>query len=101
MMESYDDYSDAELIELFCENNDLEYRPYYSGRGMFGDNCVGIVVDRGSEFDTIRDLAIYMNEMGRELPHTKEDTMGMSMILYWESIKDTREYDEDNNEGEN
>lgn len=94
-MDTYDDYKDCELIELFCENNDLEYRSNYSGRCMFGHTCVGIVVSRSNELDTYRDLVLYMNEMGRELPHAKEDTMGLGIIIYWESIQDDREYDED------
>ena len=93
---NYDKYKDFELIELFCENNKLSYEPYYSGGGMFGRDCVGFVTN-----NPLRDygnLAIFMNEMGRELPdYVSMDSMGNPTIIYWSSIRDTRRYDKYDN----
>ena len=94
-MNIYNDYKDFELIELFCENNDLRYSPYYSGRFMFGRDCVGIVTDHPLE--DYGKLVSFMKEYGRTLPRPSQDNMGLSTIIYWTDIQDTRAYDEDDN----
>ena len=93
---NYDTYKDFELIELFCENNRLSYEPYYSGRGMFGRDCVGFVSD--NPLVDYGNLAIFMQENDRDLSTPTMDSMGKdSVIIYWRSLQDTRVYDENDN----
>ncbi len=51
-------------------------RTDYSGRGMFGSTCWGIVCDDPNEV---------IAEVG--VPGAKTDSMGTSTIVYWPNIK--------------
>ena len=51
----------------------------YSGRGMFGAQCLGIVCEDSEE--------IIRNALGRGLPRGKVDSMGKRKIVYWPEIK--------------
>lgn len=53
-------------------------RPRYSGRGMFGAECVGVVTD---------DPTGLIEEAGANgLRGAKTDGMGKDYIVYWEAI---------------
>ena len=56
-----------------------EVRLDYSGRGMFGARCLGIVCEDSEE--------IIRNALGRGLPRGKVDSMGTRKIVYWPEIK--------------
>ena len=80
-----------EVLINFCDDFGLSYRTDYSGRGMFGRTCFGIVCedDMMSTLiqlcDAIRDSEDFIsayNELG--IPRT--DSMGMDTILYFPSI---------------
>lgn len=67
----------------------------YSGRGMYGAQCLGIDIDRVGQ---IMELAAILMDAGLETDalvnlgdtmHT--DSMGRGMIIYWPSIKLTDE----------
>lgn len=84
---------------------------WYSGRGMFGRSCVGVVLSRGaSEFTFALELAreitgnaeteeaglALLDELSRL--RTKSDAMGVDTIIYfpnvaWVSPKDEEEDD--------
>ncbi len=64
----------AQLRELAKDRGD-RFREKYSGRGMYGRTCVGIVTD--SPEDVIADAGI-------RGAHT--DDMGLSTIVYWPSL---------------
>jgi hypothetical protein len=68
--------------------NDLGGRIYrgYSGRGMFGKSCVGIVCEDATE--CIESAA------GLGIRGAKTDNMGKRMIVYWPSISDDEEINE-------
>lgn len=51
----------------------------YSGRGMFGEICVGIV---GSDLQGLVNCA-----KRKKLPKPCWDNMGLDYIIYWPSIK--------------
>ena len=51
----------------------------YSGRGLFGARCLGIVCEDPEE--------IILNALGRGLPRGKVDSMGKRKIVYWPEIK--------------
>ena len=67
------------LVEKF------EGRPYfgYSGRGMYGTKCVGIVCDYPGEVED------YCDELGFDKPSI--DNMGLDYIVYWTNINFTEE----------
>ena len=67
------------LVEKF------EGRPYfgYSGRGMYGKKCVGIVCDYPGEVED------YCDELGFDKPSI--DNMGLDYIVYWTNINFTEE----------
>lgn len=58
-----------------AQNNDRSLRTDYSGRGMFGKTCWGIVCD--DPIDTITEVGI---------KGYKTDNMGYSVIVYWPNI---------------
>ena len=75
-----------ELLELFesiasnsAWSGDAEVREGYSGRGMHGDQCWGIVTsDIASVIETAG---------GHGLFGAKTDSMGLKSIVYWPRIK--------------
>ena len=60
---------------------DGEIRTDYSGRGMFGDTCVGIVLkDEGDLFQFARLLD---DDLAELLDNPRWDSMGLREIAYW------------------
>jgi len=64
----------------------------YSGRGMYGSECVGLVVNHIAEFTIIvAQAAVFaeMNEEGEdfvlEVGDVEMDSMGKGMVFYWRS----------------
>ena len=105
-----------QLLKDACERSedseyDVSFRNDYSGRGMYGRNCVGIV---GSESSCLKVIAEVIKGAREELKKVQlgssehegdmlfgqvvdtllnydRDSMGRSVILYWpqlESIED-------------
>ena len=65
-------------------NTEYEPRPY-SGRGMYGKSCVGVVVESlGDAFLLGARLAL---ELGEEPPIPSSDSMGRGLIVYWRTIE--------------
>ena len=98
---------DIELLEEFANEYDCELRTHYSGRGMYGQSCIGFVTDL-SLFSLGLELALFLDGKNKtELIDTfsrarvNEDSMGLSSITYFPSIQaeeqdeDEDEYDED------
>jgi hypothetical protein len=63
-----------------------EYEPRtYSGRGMYGKQCVGVCIESaGDAFLMGARLAL---ELGEEPPVPCVDSMGRGLIAYWPSIE--------------
>lgn len=79
-----------EVLIDFCESNELEYRMDYSGRGMFGRKCFGVVCDDPLSIaimlaDAIRDTECFVGAYD-ELGTPRMDSMGLSSILYFPSV---------------
>jgi hypothetical protein len=55
----------------------------YSGRAMFGRQCVSVTVPRGA---CMSDIILYMGDLFKELGDYRKDTMGLDMVYYWPSI---------------
>ena len=82
------------FIEEFCEEQELDYREDYSGRGMFGSRCVGIVCD--NPLSTLSAFFAYIIdsddniggcEVQDALGNPEEDSMGMRNILYFPKLR--------------
>lgn len=82
------------LINLLREvyesgNMEMEVRSY-SGRGMYGDTCVAVVLGDYSSTWTLA-LAIADANNGNAdlfgLPEPRSDSMGLGTVLYWPSLK--------------
>lgn len=76
------------LIKEFCESNEeCRYHQGYSGRGMFGRQCIGIVVE-GDVFKQIVRLCDFLHENGIDsaedaLGTICIDSFGMGKIIYF------------------
>jgi len=79
-----------EDFEILCYDLDVEPRFGYSGRGMYGSTCVGVVCDDPIEFAVRfgnelceRDLGDYSIE---DWARVAVDQMGLQTIVYWPRI---------------
>lgn len=79
-----------ELIEEFCTINNLKYYKYYSGRGMFGRHCCGIICN-GNMLEVMLRLTDFLYENG--IDNLKDvlgtpcwDNMGLDIIIYFPSL---------------
>ena len=77
-------------IKDFCEDNDYEYRTDYSGRGMYGKLCLGIV-SSASPLYIIMKLTEHLKYVGVScveyyLGVPKMDNMGLSTIIYFPKL---------------
>lgn len=103
------------LVEL-----DLEGRSY-SGRGMYGRSCLGITVDRDSEFENKPYYLVYrliqvaiqeamdhaaaeeeadaiadrMEALDEVFKSARQDSMGLGYIIYFEDVEWQEPDDED------
>lgn len=80
-----------EILIDFCDCNELQYMTDYSGRGMFGKTCFGVVCDNILStlvqiVDTLRDSEDIKNAYD-VLGTPKTDTFGLSYILYFPNIQ--------------
>ena len=83
-----------ELIKEYCEDEGLYYREDYSGRGMYGRNCVAITCD--NPLNILCELFAYVVDSdedvdGFDVQHAlgepKQDSMGMISVLYFPKLK--------------
>ena len=89
----------AELIESCAADEDIEFRNDYSGRCMYGKQCVGVVTDNLSKFlgffaHLIREFDGDEEGTPRDankINGVKEDSMGRQTIYYWPEIQPEEE----------
>lgn len=84
----------GEVIKDYCKDNDYSFYSDYSGRGMFGRKCVGVVCD--NPFEVLVDIVDTLMSEGYDsvrdsLGAVNLDCLGTSKILYFPSV----EYEED------
>ena len=76
-------------LEDFCWEHDCELRKNYSGRGMYGSECIGFVHD-SSEFALGVKLAKWLKDDPELLEVFEDggwmDSMGMSNIIYFRGV---------------
>lgn len=82
----------ASLIENFCDaTDDCRFHADYSGRGMFGRECVGIDID-SLRLSVLIELTEFLISSGIEnvsdiLGKVCYDNMGKGYILYFPNIQ--------------
>lgn len=75
------------------ENEQCEIYENYSGRGMFGRSCLGVVIKQGYSFmDFIINLTKYMDNNEVEdtyfsLEGASYDSLGFDTIVYFPNIE--------------
>jgi hypothetical protein len=77
----------ADVVNEVCgkllgntDHYDLPKMRSYSGRGMYGQYCLGVDVGRA-------EASILLKEFkAKRIPTPSQDAMGMGVILYWQSI---------------
>lgn len=83
-----------ELVKEYCEDEGLDYREDYSGRGMFGRRCVAITCD--NPLNVLCELFAYIVDSDEDLDgcdvqcalgEPKQDSMGMRSVLYFPKLK--------------
>ena len=82
-----------ESIESFVsENEQYELYENYSGRGMFGRSCLGVVIKQGYSFmDFIINLTRYMDDndvddIDFKLEGATYDNLGLDTVVYFPNI---------------
>jgi len=65
-----------EFASVLKKHPGVGVRKDYSGRGMYGDTCVGITVEPSLG-----------KKLAKKLKHISYDSMGMNMILYWRGVQ--------------
>lgn len=58
----------------------------YSGRGMYGSGCLGIVCDLGEILMFAAALALLADEVDW-IDGARSDSMGVSSIWYWPNVR--------------
>lgn len=88
---------DAELVVEAAERSDCHVRGSYSGRGMYGDTCFGIVHPGGAELAKFfMALAERDADLAWELAdRMSADSMGYDTITYFRGYGLDGEVDED------
>lgn len=83
-----------ELLKEYCENEGLNYRENYSGRGMYGKSCVAIDCD--NPLETLAGIFAYLVDSDDDirgydvlmaLGAPKTDNMGAGSVLYFPKLK--------------
>lgn len=75
-------------IDYIAWQNDADFREDYSGRGMYGKFCYGIVTNRDNHNAVIADIH------NSDLPEPAQDSMGLGTILYWPQFKSDFSYED-------
>ena len=68
--------------KIIAKAEELRLRVYhdYSGRGMFGRTCLGVV-------GSMQDLDTLLSEIKGSANGLKKDNMGLDYIYYWPEIE--------------
>lgn len=90
--EEYAQY--AQAIKQFAEENNYSFREGYSGRGMYGKECVGVRIDGVDPTSVAMDLLLWItdnydvdtHDAIRALQNVRTDDMGRGTIVYWPDI---------------
>lgn len=83
---------DSQKLIDILENAGLEVRPNYSGRGMYGEQCVGFVVEESQLLRTVAELVFFADDdreqVAKLFRRARTDSMGRdSIIVYFPSVQ--------------
>ena len=75
-----------DLLDRLALNGEIEEPESYSGRAMYGKQCVAVMSESSSEWS----FAIAMGWLcrcegldARDIPEPRVDSMGRGYVLYW------------------
>lgn len=77
----------VECIESITDNAGWDVRTDYSGRGMYGKECIGVIVPNTN---TVMRLGMAIGaECGEDYIHikTRSDSLGLRTIVYWPDVE--------------
>lgn len=82
-------FEDMEKLEAIAENIEGSIYPDYSGRGMFGEKCVGITTDGSADLLTLGiELAETFGDKARDIARRASwDSMGLGQIVYFRGVQ--------------
>lgn len=94
------DYYVINCIKQFANQNGYSYRANYSGRGMYGKECIGIVMPGLSGLvGLVGFVVFFMEQDGFEtfevinmLADVKTDSMGFETIFYFPYLHEDEGY---------
>lgn len=77
-----------ELLEEIAQEVDGSTRTDYSGRGMYGSTCVGIVASDLLQLGAAIARVVEDNDELRDelLSNSRTDSMGYDTIVYWTRV---------------
>lgn len=89
-----------ELLEEIAQEVDGSTRTDYSGRGMYGSTCVGIVASDLLQLGAAIARVVEDNDELRDelLSNSRTDSMGYDTIVYWTRVTCSDAPDEDDDE---
>lgn len=83
-------FDNMEKLEEIAENINGTIYPNYSGRAMFGKQCVGITTEGSTDLLTlgIELVGAFGDDLAREFANCASwDSMGRGQIVYFKDIK--------------
>jgi hypothetical protein len=78
---------DREDFKALCAEHGVGPHPEYSGRGMFGEACVGVYGSTGDLVAFVTDAASLTGDDRAPWRHPSSDSLGLSTIWYWPGIQ--------------
>ena len=90
--------TDDQLEELEGHVSDVDGKMYsYSGRAMYGRNCLGIELEDMADAFRLA-LLIDNDDLAVALSHVKFDSMGLGIIAYFPDVEAPEGLDDDDDE---
>jgi hypothetical protein len=85
--------SEKHQLQELIEDCGFETR-WYSGRGMYGRECLGVEVERVTDLadlvvqvmEMARDQGDVSDDVGEHLTRVSFDQMGLGVIFYWPEV---------------
>ena len=97
--------TDDDVTKFLDALEQAGYEPRsYSGRGMYGKQCVSVSGDNVSAWDIA--YALWYNNLDEDdldVPEPHQDQLGLGIVLYWPSYewpKDRKDHDDDESDEE-
>lgn len=92
-------------IEYIADILDGDPHPHYSGRGMYGEECVGVSVNGDPKmfelgYEIGSNDGMFGQNLVAALSNYRTDSLGRGTIIYWPKISliDGGDWDDENDE---